>query len=143
MDEIFVFAALIALFCVVVVPVIAIMALKRSARNETELHRLRNRIETLEARLAAASAPPGVETAPVATPAPEPAPVFVAPEPEPVPETAAAPEPEPVPQADAPPVWSQAVRNAAKRLHPPLLRAAKNPRRNRAMPRRQAGLSPA
>ncbi|EPU7451022.1 DUF2339 domain-containing protein, partial [Cronobacter sakazakii] len=95
MDEIFVFAALIALFCVVVVPVIAIMALKRSARNETELHRLRNRIETLEARLAAASAPPGVETAPVATPAPEPAPVFVAPEPEPVPETAAAREPEP------------------------------------------------
>ncbi|EOD4790566.1 DUF2339 domain-containing protein, partial [Cronobacter sakazakii] len=100
MDEIFVFAALIALFCVVVVPVIAIMALKRSARNETELHRLRNRIETLEARLAAASAPPGVETAPVATPAPEPAPVFVAPEP------VAAAEPEPVPQADSPPVWS-------------------------------------
>ncbi|MBF4661470.1 DUF2339 domain-containing protein [Cronobacter malonaticus] len=116
MDEIFVFAALIALFCVVVVPVIAIMALKRSARNETELHRLRNRIETLEARLAAASAPPGAETVPMATPAAEPAPVFVAPEPEPVPETAAAREPEPVPQppADAPPVWSQAVRNAAK-----------------------------
>ncbi|WP_350414898.1 DUF2339 domain-containing protein [Cronobacter malonaticus] len=116
MDEIFVFAALIALFCVVVVPVMAIMALKRSARNETELHRLRNRIETLEARLAAASAPPGAETVPMATPAPEPAPVFVAPEPEPVPETAAAREPEPVPQppADAPPVWSQAVRNAAK-----------------------------
>ncbi|MGE9730209.1 hypothetical protein ACQPT8_19425 [Cronobacter sakazakii] len=117
MDEIFVFAALIALFCVVVVPVLAIMALNRSARNETELHRLRDRIETLEARLAAASAPPGVETAPVATPAPEPAPVFVAPEPEPVPETAAAREPEhePVPQptADAPPVWSQAVPNAA------------------------------
>ncbi|EOL9013408.1 DUF2339 domain-containing protein [Cronobacter malonaticus] len=108
MDEIFVFAALIALFCVVVVPVMAIMALKRSARNETELHRLRNRIETLEARLAAASAPPGVETVSVTTPAPEPAPVIVAPEP------VAAAEPEPAPQADAPPVWSQAVRNAAK-----------------------------
>lgn len=129
MDEIFVFAALIALFCVVVVPVIAIMALKRSARNETELHRLRNRIETLEARLAAASAPPGVETAPVATPAPEPAPVFVAPEPEPVPETAAAREPEPAPQADAPPVWSQAVRNAAKAPAP-----AATPRREEPAP---------
>ncbi|ELY2859326.1 DUF2339 domain-containing protein [Cronobacter sakazakii] len=129
MDEIFVFAALIALFCVVVVPVIAIMALKRSARNETELHRLRNRIETLEARLAAASAPPGVETAPVATPAPEPAPVFVAPEPEPVPETAAAPEPEPQPPADAPPVWSQAVRNAAKAPAP-----AATPRREEPAP---------
>ncbi|EOI5729717.1 DUF2339 domain-containing protein [Cronobacter malonaticus] len=114
MDEIFVFAALIALFCVVVVPVLAIMALNRSARNETELHRLRNRIETLEARLAAASAPPGAETVPTVTPAAEPAPVFVAPEPEPVPETAAVPEPEPAPQTDVPPVWSQAVRNAAK-----------------------------
>ncbi|EOY5370209.1 DUF2339 domain-containing protein, partial [Cronobacter turicensis] len=106
MDEIFVFAALIALFCVVVVPVLAIMALKRSARNETELHRLRHRVETLEARLAAASASPAAEAVPVATP--EPAPVIIAPEP------VAAPEPEPVPQADAPPVWSQAVRNAAK-----------------------------
>ncbi|EKM0363845.1 DUF2339 domain-containing protein [Cronobacter turicensis] len=106
MDEIFVFAALIALFCVVVVPVLAIMALKRSARNETELHRLRHRVETLEARLAAAS--PAAEAVTVATPAPEPAPVIIAPEP------VAAPEPEPVPQADAPPVWSQAVRNAAK-----------------------------
>ncbi|EOU9535724.1 DUF2339 domain-containing protein [Cronobacter dublinensis] len=111
MDEIFVFAALIALFCVVVVPIMAIMALTRSARNETELQRLRERVATLEARLEgapAASAPaPVVSSAWQAAPAP----VTAAPEPVNEPE----PEPTPAPQAaDAPPVWSQAVRSAAK-----------------------------
>ncbi len=117
MDEIFVFAALIALFCIVVVPVLAIMALKRSARNETELQHLRERVATLEARLADASAAGAVAPAPQAAPVPATAvPVVTAPE----------PEPAPAPQvADTPPVWSQAVRDAAK------------PRARDAAPRRE------
>lgn len=117
MDEIFVFAALIALFCIVVVPVLAIMALKRSARNETELQHLRERVATLEARLADASATGAVAPAPQAAPVPATAvPVVTAPE----------PEPAPAPQvADTPPVWSQAVRDAAK------------PRARDAAPRRE------
>ncbi|ELY3982691.1 DUF2339 domain-containing protein [Cronobacter muytjensii] len=123
MDEIFVFAALIALFCIVVVPVLAIMALKRSARNETELQHLRERVATLEARLADASATGAVAPAPQAAPVPATAvPVVTAPEPD----TAPAPEPAPAPQAaDTPPVWSQAVRDAAK------------PRARDAAPRRE------
>ncbi|ELY4662611.1 DUF2339 domain-containing protein [Cronobacter muytjensii] len=125
MDEIFVFAALIALFCIVVVPVLAIMALKRSARNETELQHLRERVATLEARLADASAAGAVAPAPQAAPVPATAvPVVTAPEPD----TAPAPEPEPPPApqvADTPPVWSQAVRDAAK------------PRARDAVPRRE------
>ncbi len=109
MDEIFVFAALIALFCVVVVPIMAIMALTRSARNETELQRLRDRVATLEARLE--GAPAASAPAPVVSSAWQAAPAPVTAAPEPVNE----PEPTPAPQAaDAPPVWSQAVRSAAK-----------------------------
>ena len=110
MDEIFVFAALLGLFCVVVVPTLAIMALNKSGRNEFELARLRARVEELEARLAAA--PPAaagetaghvsvtVETADAPQTAPSPALTSV---PEPAPEPAAASE-------SASPVWSRAVR---------------------------------
>ncbi len=127
MDEIFVFAALIALFCIVVVPVLAIMALKRSARNETELQHLRERVATLEARLADASAAGAVAPAPQAAPVPATAvPVVTAPEPDTAPAPEPEPEPAPAPQvADTPPVWSQAVRDAAK------------PRARDAAPRRE------
>ncbi|ALB61883.1 FIG00553268: hypothetical protein [Cronobacter condimenti 1330] len=114
MDEIFVFAALIALFCVVVVPVLAIMAFRRSARNETELQRLRERIAMLETRLADAPAMP--VAAFVESPASVEAPAPIA-------RSAAAVTPEAVPEAapkaaiDTPRVWSQAVRNTPGETH--------------------------
>ncbi|HAZ54697.1 MAG TPA: DUF2339 domain-containing protein, partial [Franconibacter helveticus] len=141
MDEIFVFAALVGLFCVVVVPVLAIMALNKSGRNEFEIRRLRERITALEAQLAAAprAAASEAETHPaVATPettTPTQASPLPVSTPEPVPDPAPADE-------AAPSVWSRAVRTVREEATESLRKSL--PRRrvsahNDEAPQREAG----
>lgn len=141
MDEIFVFAALVGLFCVVVVPVLAIMALNKSGRNEFEIRRLRERITALEAQLAAAprAAASEAETHPaVATPettTPTQASPLPVSTPEPVPDPAPADE-------AAPSVWPRAVRTVREEATESLRKSL--PRRrvsahNDEAPQREAG----